>query len=342
MDLTKIKELAKKPVAILVAGALIGLILGLIIGWGIWPVQWTDASAENLRPDLQRSFLRGAILAYDSTNDMVMAQSAWQDLGENAELTLSEVTTDLGYLSTEQVLKFSQVVGGQNAVVDAVPEVVPPVEEEKPVNNLAKNLLVYGLICLGILVVGAAVAFFVLSRKKIRSQSEPLAAIQAEKDAFTSNLAKQKSEPVIPGQDKPVAQFITTYMFGDDMYDDSFSIDSPGGEFLGECGVGISDTIGVGDPKKISAIEVWLFDKNDVQTVTKVFMSNHVFDDSAVRQKLESKGELVLAEPGKQILLETATLQLEVRIVDMSYGELPLPESSYFQRFTLELSAWSK
>ena len=48
---------------------------------------------------------------------------------------------------------------------------------------------------------------------------------------------------------------MTTYMIGDDLYDDSFSIDSPSGEFLGECGVGISDTIGVGDPKKVTALK---------------------------------------------------------------------------------------
>jgi hypothetical protein len=42
---------------------------------------------------------------------------------------------------------------------------------------------------------------------------------------------------------------------GDDLFDDSFSIDSPSGKFLGECGVGISETIGVGDPKKVTAFE---------------------------------------------------------------------------------------
>jgi hypothetical protein len=44
---------------------------------------------------------------------------------------------------------------------------------------------------------------------------------------------------------------------GDDLYDDSFSVDSPSGDFLGECGVGISETIGVGDPKSLG-LEVWL------------------------------------------------------------------------------------
>ena len=135
---------------------------------------------------------------------------------------------------------------------------------------------------------------------------------------------------------------MTTYMFGDDLYDDSFTFDAPNGEFLGECGVSISDTIGVGDPKKISAFEIWLFDKNDIQTVTKVMMSEHIFNDPNLRQRLEIKGEPVLAEPGKLFELETATLLMEARIVDMAYGDLPLPPQSYFQRATVELAVYRR
>lgn len=341
MEKMSFKEIVKKPVVLLIAGALIGLILGLVIGWVIWPVQWTDASAENLRPDLQRDFLRGSILAFDKSNDQAVAIKAYQELGKNAELTLSEVSTDLGTVTTEQVLKFSQAVSAESAVIDVVPEQTAPAEQETPANGLAKTILTYGLICLGVLLIGAALVYFLVLRNKTKAKTEPLTPIESIKSE-TIETPKKKADVSIPGQVKPVAQFITTYMFGDDLYDDSFSIDTVSGEFLGECGVGISDIIGVGEPKKISAIEVWLFDKNDVQTVTKVLMSEHIFDEPSIRQKLESKGELVLAEPGKQILLETATLQLEARIVDMSYGDIPLPENSYFQRFTLELAIWAK
>ena len=96
---------------------------------------------------------------------------------------------------------------------------------------------------------------------------------------------------------------MTTYMAGDDLYDDSFSIDSPSGEFLGECGVGISDTIGVGDPKKVTAFEVWLFDKNDIQTVTKVLMSEHAFNDAAIRQRLAPRASCSW-EPGSALCLK--------------------------------------
>ena len=118
-----------------------------------------------------------------------------------------------------------------------------------------------------------------------------------------------------------MVQFMASYKAGDDLFDDSFSIDSPSGEFLGECGVGISETIGVGVPKKVTAFEVWLFDKNDIQTVTKVLMSAHAFNDPAIRQKLEAKGEPFQANSGGQTILETATLRLVARVVDMAYGQ---------------------
>jgi len=130
---------------------------------------------------------------------------------------------------------------------------------------------------------------------------------------------------------------MSTYRLGDDLFDDSFSIDLPTGEFMGECGVGISDTIGVGDPKKVTAFEVWLFDKNDIQTVTQVLMSNHAFTDGATRQRLAAKGEPVLAEPGSEIILQTQTLQLVARVVDMAYGEGAVPPESFFERMMLEM-----
>ena len=67
---------------------------------------------------------------------------------------------------------------------------------------------------------------------------------------------------------------MTTYVLGDDLYDESFSIDTASGDFLGEYGVGVSETIGVGEPKKVTALEIWLFDKNDIKTATKVLMSS--------------------------------------------------------------------
>jgi hypothetical protein len=206
-------------------------------------------------------------------------------------------------------------------------------EEEEGTSNVG---LVVGL-CLATLLVGAAVVYLVVFRK--RGETAP-----GSPAAATREVVRQatRTDYSAQGQEPPIAQFMTTYMIGDDLYDDSFSIDSPTGEFLGECGVGISDTIGVGDPKKVTAFEVWLFDKNDIQTITKVVMSPHAMADGAIRTRLESKGEPIEVAPDKRILLETATLVLEARVVDLNMGAGALPENSFFDRLTLELAVWPK
>jgi hypothetical protein len=141
----------------------------------------------------------------------------------------------------------------------------------------------------------------------------------------------------------PIASFRTNYSRGHDTYDDSFSIENKNGDFLGECGVGISETIGADSPKNVTAFEVWLFDKNDIRTITKVIMSDHAFFDEAIKAKLAPKGEPVLAREHETIVLETASLIINAEITEMEYGfDGSLPENSYFDQFTIELSAWVK
>jgi hypothetical protein len=193
------------------------------------------------------------------------------------------------------------------------------------------------IMCLLTLVIGGLLAYMFVFRNRRPAIASNRPAAEA--------AGRGMVEPAMTypeGQEPPIVQYLTTYTLGNDLYDDSFSIDSPSGEFLGECGVGISETIGVGDPKKVTAFEVWLFDKNDIQTVTKVLMSQHAFNDPTINQRLASKGEPVLSEPGKRVVLETATLQLEASVVNMNYGQGALPQNSFFDQMTLRLDVWQK
>ena len=111
---------------------------------------------------------------------------------------------------------------------------------------------------------------------------------------------------------------------------------------MGECGVGVSETIGVGAPNKVTAFEVWLFDKSDIRTVTKVVMSDYAFSDEALRTKLAPKGEPMLAKEGAEAVLETKTLRIKARIVEAKYGAGNLPQNSFFDRLSIDLAAWVK
>lgn len=321
-----IREQLNKPLWVGIISFVVGLFIGLVVlGWWLWPVQWTDAGPSDLRPEFQEIYLRMAIDSYTLNQDAAEAQQRIAEVGENAEVILGEIAANPETQNTESVQAFLLFSGAEPT------EEFTPVTEEEP--SLARKWLPW-LCLITLLLAGALVAVFLI-RNRSFSFSLPSTRKEAPPEAEYPEYAPTEEEP-------PLAQFMTTYQIGNDLFDDSFSIDSPAGEFLGECGVGISDTIGVGDPKKVTAFEVWLFDKNDIQTVTSVLMSQNSFSDDTTRQNLSAKGEPVLAEPSREMVLETATLRLEARVVDMSYGSSALPPESYFDRITLELVAWSK
>lgn len=187
-------------------------------------------------------------------------------------------------------------------------------------------------------------------RKRIRgtqgTDAAGAAGVKAIQEArkMVEELKKQESKAPASDLGPPVATHISIYT-PTRAYDESFSIEDANkdDEFLGECGSVISETIGTGSPEKVTAIEIWLFDKDDfVRTLTSVFVSEHAYNDPAIRSKLETKGELVIAKVGAIAQLETSSLRLQAQIVDMKYGDGPLPPNSYFEKMTLKLQAWRK
>ncbi len=67
-----------------IVGLIIGIVLGLIYGWVISPVEWTDAAVSHLREDLKVEYLRMSIDSYTKNQDESLAQTRWEQLGENA------------------------------------------------------------------------------------------------------------------------------------------------------------------------------------------------------------------------------------------------------------------
>ena len=316
--------------AMLILGVILGLLLGLIIGWGIWPVQWTDGTPEVLRTDLQQDYLRMTIDSYYRNGDVNRAMQRYNELGEDAAATYNYLTTDPGYLSPADVQGFGAMV--QSVTGQPIPT-TPATEETSSALN---QILIFAAVAvlLVLLVVGGLYVYRLL-RKGTGAVTPVMQATEVNRQA-------EKTDFQALGLAQPITQTMTTYVLGDDLYDESFSIDTAGGEFLGEYGVGVSETIGVGEPKKVAALEVWLFDKNDIKTATKVLMSEHAYNDPNIRARLEPKGELIVVKPREQVLLETKTLQLLATVVDMEYGAGAAPQKSYFERITLELAVWPR
>lgn len=391
-------EIIQKPLYAGIAGLVIGLIIGLpILGWGLWPVKWTDADPSYLRDDLKKQYVCMVVDSYNVNKDASLAAARLTEMGVEDLTDPQDLFKDLqeggcDYKNGDPVIMelktafLSMGTGGTDAELPAESDEsfqVPLDQETDDGEKSGKGtFLLVALLLLFLLIAGALIyIFFIRNRRYAQSAPAPqedeeaiyeedLEEEQEEGEEYFTPAATEEyypeeeeepeavdemveapvmetkvAAPISPAlsySEAPVAHFMTSYIIGDDLYDDSFSIDAPNGTFLGECGVGISDTIGVGDPKKVTAFEVWLFDKNDIQTVTKVLMSSHAMNDAAIKQRLASKGEPVLLEPGQQILLETATLQLEAKVIEMVYGQGALPSGSFIERLTLELSVWPK
>ncbi len=333
-------NILKRPMVAALLGGIIGIIVGLIWAWGIQPVVWTNVEPDKLGSFYQEQYLRMAIDSFQNNpNAASLAQERYKAIGQNAPALLRTIEDNPGSQNPAAILAFASLVQG-----GAVTVTTPGLEgtsagtpaPTKPASGLSYFIILIIILVVGL--VGYMIFKYLLPIFRRGTPSTPTPAMRARE--LTSRT--EMTDYAARGEEPPISQFVTTYVLGDDLFDDSFSIDSPAGEFLGECGIGISETVGVGDPKKVTAFEVWLFDKNDIQTVTKVLMSSRAFNDPATFQRLEAKGEPIQVDRGKQVVLETAALQLVATVSDMEYGQGAMPDGSYFERLTLEIAVWPK
>ena len=324
-------EKLKNPVVSAIVAVIIGFALGLFWGWKVDPVVYYDTVPELLTAEHQRDYLKMTIDSFLVNSDTALATQRWQNLGEKAPQRLEEISNDPTVQDKAAIAAFGKLMNATSPVQTG--------SKEANATKSSSSTLKFLFLLVGLIAV-AAVAYYLirLLRPNIANRTASTPAQQAAK--FSQST--EKTDYAELGLATPITQSMTSYVLGDDLYDESFSIESQAGEFMGEYGVGISETIGVGAPKKVTALEIWLFDKNDIKTATKVLMSEHAYNDPNIRQRLEAKGELVVIDAKKQVMLETETLQLLVTVADLEYGSGPLPPKSYFDRTTLELAVWPK
>src|SRR5215216_3775326 len=231
-----INNLLKNMRVVLILGVVLGLLLGLIVGWGLWPVQWTNATPAVLREDLKKDYLRMTIDSYNRTGDPNVAIQRWNNLGDSADDVYGLLVADPGYLNPTDVQNFGLLVQS----VTGAP--ITPGTSGSASSPLG-NAIVYASIAIIIILV--AIGGLYLWRL-LRKTTGPVTAVM---QAAEASRQAERTDFQSLGLAPPITQTMTTYVLGDDLYDESFSIDTGGGEFLGEYGVGVSETIGVGEPK---------------------------------------------------------------------------------------------
>ncbi len=355
---------AKIPVSVIVSFVL-GVVVGLVVlGWWLWPVKYINADIAALRERHQMSWVQMVADSFAVTGDLNQAKARLRELeskdrsAEDVGALIAQVAAQAGNADEAgRVQTLANAVGLQAAAPTAGPTAVPAAAEPAETSGGSRWRLCLIPVFILLIVAGAALIYFWIRRRASSARLPRRRVVPSGMDldreaAFSSEevSTEEGEEPVegenwpaesipwdVGGENLSLGHFVTTFELGDDGYDESFGIETETGEFLGECGVAISEVIGSGTEKPC-AFDVWLFDKSDIRTVTTVVASPYAYEDDTLRTKLGAKGNLILAEKGQTITIETAALQVQAEVVDLDYGGGELPAESYFTKFTLELS----
>jgi len=331
---------SKRLITGLAVGAVLGLGVGLLVGlafaYWIAPIQWTNAAPQDLREDYGAYYWEMVAESYNKHGNLDLAKKqlgTWDD-----QKKLQTVLARAGIESSPETKMVLDSLRTKIAAAAPKATTTPASTQKTSTKTKWTSLLLPIVLAILALAVVLAVIALLVSRARKRKTTTVAPTVAEETPEWLATMRPEAGAAALP----VLGHFVTSYALGNDNYDESFSIETSTGEFLGECGVGISETIGAGDPDKVTAFEVWLFDKNDIRTVTKVLMSEHAYHDQELRATLAPKGEAVLAAPNQPVMLETATLRVEATATEIIYGSGALPPNSFFERLTVELVTYQK
>jgi hypothetical protein len=322
----------------IVIGLVLGLVLGLVIGWMTVDFK---ASADDV-----------AMVAdsFSLNSQLPLAQRRLASLSKvDQERYLQALIQDRqarnAPLEAERLIAFGQAANlatKPGATTAPVPGATTAAPSPQPVSGTTSMLIpiVAGIAIVGLIALAGVIVFTrVLPNMRNKGgAAQPTASAATSATATTAPTGMPES-PAPTAAAGGLGRFVPSYTLGNDNYDTSYSLETGRGEFLGECGMGISERIGEGKPDKVTAFDLWLFDKADVRTVTQILMSEYAFKDQNLRTKLQTKGEAILAEKGKVLHLETQSLAVTAHIVELVYATNPnFAPNSHFQKLIVEIA----
>lgn len=299
----------------------LGLVLGLVVlGWWLWPVQWTNAGPSDLQADHQDTYLQmiADSFALNGNSELALARLAGLKKSgqKDADLTAMIMTAAQARLQAGKVEdsgRLTRLVTALNLPPATVSE---PSSVQPSTTSRSGWLRILGILFfLALLGAGVLLLLTQLQRREPTRRRR----IPSDEEESPARLVEEEPEAVSPATpESAFAEFETVYRLGDEAYDVSYSVESATGEFLGECGVSALEKE-AGTPGRFTAFDIWLFDKLDSRTETKVLMSVRAFADETLRAKLADRREFIQAEKGKIVALETENLNLYATITDVEY-----------------------
>lgn len=371
-----------RPALGVIVGLIIGLFIGLATGWWLWPVEYVgDAYTYELNDAEKIQYVAAVVDSYNLTGQVGAARqrfNAWQteekvdalaklfaeyrtqgkmqeaerllDLATGLQRmegwdsnVVTQVASQVGARYAEQgaqdksqaVALFASALGAtgvaQPPAVVSTPPISGPQTRPPLLGSFSALLQICGAVLLILVLVLAVVILLRRSRARRTVAEKAPAAVE-----WTG------------AGPPPLLQRTSRYALGMDNFDESFAIETDDDKWLGEFGMGIAEkgVLDRGEPRRVAAFEVWLFDKDGTTTVTKVLMSDFAHSNEALRRELlpevdKEKREPFLAMPGATFTLEGRSLILEARIIEMEYGD-GQPALGYFEKLEVELAVHMK
>jgi hypothetical protein len=351
------------PVRPLLAGGVIGLIIGIVLGliyaWLIDPAAYSGgAFPSELTEQDQTNYVKFAVDEYLITGDIVLfrsrlttfdveqkvqnlaaAASTYQASGRAAEAQLTAnlaATLRANENWDANAIKAGLEQAAARPGIDrgilsefsrqlSAPVGPAPAQAAAPGGGLNLRLLA----CLVLLVAGVATIGAVLWIRSQRTAQRQARA--AAPEAFAADWD--------PSGPQPLKSWPGRFTIGQDNYDESFTVETPNGDFLGECGIGILQDafVPATSPKQVWAFDVWLFDKTDIRTISKVLLSRHAYEDEEKRSKVSSRGDLFEAQVGTTFDIETTALLVQARV-----DEVEETGEGYFNNLKITLTPYLK
>lgn len=402
----------RRLLVVFIAGMLVGL---FVLGWWLFPVNWTNANLRDLREGAQNNYLTAVADSYAATGDLALAQERLREWTP-AEMRILLNKLNARYNSDghiQQAQNVQMLIGAldTSSAAPVAPAVTPTAAVA---SQSTQSLLAILALIAGIIIIGAGLAillWLILGRRPAEStpatittmETLPPAAPFARQQpgirpappppsiSFEDQLPSALDEgpdadfdaddlevlgsyeeeppaqafdyrPAPPAPDAepptprlaaasaPASQVATTgrqlaafdavYRQGDTDYDEAFVVEGEtGAGYRGECGMGVALAR---DPNSMqaTALEIWLFDKSDIRTVTAVLASDFAFDNAEMMGRLEEKGDVVLARPGAGFQIQAKTLALVGRIGEMGYVGNAQEARSVFEHLSVHLEIY--
>lgn len=148
---------------------LVGILIGLIIGWGIWPVKWTNAYPQDLRAAERNEYLAMVAESYAANPNVELAQArlaTWSaaDLAQ-AMAGLQEVASNTDAKRAEDVQLLSKALNLESVAPAPAAAPAPTSGVTQPTGALAILKRVCSAVLWIALALGAVALFVWLFRK---------------------------------------------------------------------------------------------------------------------------------------------------------------------------------